>query len=149
MSTYLVAFIVSDFDSVSNSDKTVSVWARPNAANQMKYAVEIADKAIKYLGELFDSPYYEQIGKMDLAAVPDFSAGAMENWGLLTFRETASLYDEKESPSVAQQRVASVIVHECTHMWFGNLVTPKWWSYLWLSEAFARYYQYMATHKVQ
>ena len=149
MSTYQVAFIVSDFDSVSNSAKTISVWSRPNAANQMKYALDIVEKTLTYLGKLFDSSYYNQIRKMDLVAVPDFTYGAMENWGLMTFRESASLYDEQESSSVAQQWVASVISHECAHMWFGNLVTPKWWSYLWLSEAFASYYQYMATHKVR
>lgn len=85
---------------------------------------------------------------MDMAAVPDFSAGAMENWGLITYRESRMLYDQNTSSDAAKQSVASVIVHELTHMWFGNQVTPEWWGYLWLSEAFARYYQYFGTAQV-
>ncbi|XP_011706815.1 PREDICTED: aminopeptidase M1-like [Wasmannia auropunctata] len=86
---------------------------------------------------------------MDMVAIPDFAAGAMENWGLVTYRESRMLYDEMESSVVAQQDVTSVIVHELTHMWFGNLVTPEWWSCLWLSEAFARYFQYFATAELK
>lgn len=146
MSTYLVAFVISEFQSVTNEHKNFSVWARPDAVDQAEYALTIGEAAINYLENLFDESY--QLDKMDMVAVPDFAAGAMENWGLITYRESRLLYDPRESSDAAKQTVASVIVHECAHMWFGNLVTPEWWGYLWLSEAFARYYQYFATAKV-
>ncbi|XP_054001864.1 putative aminopeptidase-2 [Hylaeus anthracinus] len=145
MSTYLVAFIIADFG--HNGDDNFKVWARPNAISQTQYALDIGPRGLKHLAELFKQPY--QISKMDMVAVPDFAAGAMENWGLVTYRESRLLYDKKMSSDVAQQSVASVIVHELTHMWFGNMITPEWWSCLWLSEAFARYYQYFGTAQVE
>lgn len=145
MSTYMVAFVISKFDSVGE-DK-FKVWAQPSAISQTHYALKIGRAALNLLEELFDQEYV--LPKMDMVAVPDFAAGAMENWGLVTYRESRMLYDEKESSAVAQQKVASVIVHEITHMWFGNLVTPEWWSYLWLSEAFARFFQYFGTAQVR
>lgn len=146
MSTYLVAFVVSDFASLVDQKNNFTVWARPNAIDQAQYALEIGPRSLEILSDLFDEDYH--LEKMDMVAVPDFAAGAMENWGLITYRESRMLYDANESSAWSQQDVASVIVHECAHMWFGNLVTPTWWGYLWLSEGFARYYQYMATAKV-
>ncbi|XP_063990680.1 putative aminopeptidase-2 isoform X2 [Diachasmimorpha longicaudata] len=147
MSTYLVAFVVSNFSSVSNTHGNFKIWTRPEAVDQANYALDIGQKSIDYFSNLFNESY--QLKKMDMVAVPDFSAGAMENWGLITYRESRLLYDPRESSDAAQQSVASVIVHECAHMWFGNLVTPELWGYLWLSEAFARYYQYFATTKME
>jgi len=145
MSSYLVAFVISEFRSLGN--EKFKVWARPSAINQAGYALHIGVKALDLLEQLFGQKY--GMPKMDMVALPDFAAGAMENWGLVTYRETRMLYDENESSALAQQSVASVIVHEITHMWFGNLVTPEWWGYLWLSEAFARYFQYFATAQVR
>lgn len=145
MSTYLVAFVISDFHSLGKNK--FKVWARPAAIDQARYALKIGTAALKLLEDLFQQKYI--LPKMDMVAVPDFAAGAMENWGLVTYREIRMLYDEKESSVLAQQSVASVIVHEITHMWFGNLVTPEWWSYLWLSEAFARFFQYFGTALVR
>jgi len=145
MSTYLVAFVISEFDSVGSEG--FKVWSRPSVINQTNYALKIGTTALELLGNMFEQKYH--LPKMDMVAVPDFAAGAMENWGLVTYREPRMLYDEKESSAPAQQDVASVIVHELTHMWFGNLVTPEWWSYLWLSEAFARYFQYFGTAEVR
>ncbi|XP_058791260.1 putative aminopeptidase-2 [Phymastichus coffea] len=149
MSTYLVAFVISDFKAYSTNDDNVKMWARPNAISQTVYSQKIGVKTLQAFSELFNVSYWKYMPKMDMVAVPDFSAGAMENWGLITYRETAGLYDEKHSSDITKQSVASVIVHECTHMWFGNLVTPEWWTYLWLSEAFARYYQYMGTDMIE
>lgn len=145
MSTYLVAFIVSEFE--SREQDTLAVWARPSVIEQTNYALKIGTAGLKLLSDKFSQDY--QLPKMDMVAVPDFAAGAMENWGLVTYRESRLLYDEKESSAPAQQSVASVILHELTHMWFGNLVTPEWWGYLWLSEAFARYFQYFGTAEVR
>lgn len=113
MSTYLVAFIVSEFQ-IRNSSDTFRVIARPDAYDQTYYASEVGPKLLSQLELYLDYPYSNmtEMTKMDLAALPDFSAGAMENWGLLTFRETALLYDGNVSTSLAQQRVATVITHE-------------------------------------
>lgn len=145
MSTYLVAFVISEFNFIEQD--RFKVWSRPSVINQTNYALKIGTAALQLFGNTFQQKY--NLPKMDMVAVPDFAAGAMENWGLVTYREPRMLYDEKESSAPAQQSVASVIVHELTHMWFGNLVTPEWWSYLWLSEAFARYFQYFGTAEVR
>lgn len=110
MSTYLVAFIVSEFTIRENAQKTFNVYARPKAYSQTEYSFEIGQKTLAKFDELFDYKYLSvpEITKMSMAALPDFSAGAMENWGLLTYRETALLYDSSASTDLAQQRVASV-----------------------------------------
>ncbi|XP_071652134.1 uncharacterized protein [Temnothorax longispinosus] len=145
MSTYLVAFVISEFSSLGSD--SFKVWSKPSTINQAEYALTIGKKALKLYQKKFNESY--TLEKTDMVAVPDFAAGAMENWGLVTYRESRMLYDKKESSATAQQSVASVIAHELTHMWFGNLVTPEWWSYLWLSEAFARYYQYFGTAELE
>ncbi|KAL2717324.1 putative aminopeptidase-2 [Vespula squamosa] len=145
MSTYLVAFAIFDFHNLEVG--MLTVWARPDVIHQTYYASKIGSNVLMYLTNLFEQEY--ELPKMDMVAVPDFSAGAMENWGLITYRESQMLYDENESSIVSQQNVASVIVHEITHMWFGNLLTPSWWSYLWLSEGFARYFQYFGTAQIE
>lgn len=149
MSTYLVAFVIAEFDSfeeVTNSFE-FKVWSKPSTIDQTHYALKIGTAALDLFSKKFNQNY--TFPKMDMVAVPDFAAGAMENWGLVTYRESRMLYDENESSALAQQDVASVVAHELTHMWFGNLVTPQWWSYLWLSEAFASYFEYFGTAQVR
>ncbi|CAL5350452.1 unnamed protein product [Camellia sinensis] len=91
----------------------------------------------------FAVPY--SLPKLDMVAIPDFAAGAMENYGLVTYRETALLYDDKHSAAANKQRVATVVAHELAHQWFGNLVTMEWWTHLWLNEGFATWVSYLAT----
>lgn len=86
--------------------------------------------------------------KMDQVAIPDFAAGAMENWGLVTYRESGLLFSEEDTSNTYKKSIALVIAHEFTHMWFGNLVTCKWWDYTFLNEGFARFYQYFAAAAV-
>jgi aminopeptidase N len=146
MSTYLVAFVISELDSLPG-ENNFTVWSRPSTINQANYALEIGTAALDLFNETFQQEY--ELPKMDMVAIPDFAAGAMENWGLVTYREARMLYDEKESSALAQQSVASVVIHELAHMWFGNLVTPEWWSCLWLSEGFATYFQYFGTAEIE
>ncbi|XP_017783439.1 PREDICTED: aminopeptidase N-like isoform X1 [Nicrophorus vespilloides] len=149
MSTYLVAFIISDFgyeSSRSSNNVTFKVWSRKDALNQVRFAGDVGPKTLDYFETYFDVDY--PLPKQDMIAIPDFAAGAMENWGLITFRESRLLYDPEISSSSSQHQVASVIAHEMAHQWFGNLVTMKWWTDLWLNEGFATYMAGLAVHHI-
>ncbi|KAI6652079.1 Glutamyl aminopeptidase-like [Oopsacas minuta] len=147
MSTYLVAFIVCEFKfttSLTNASVNVSVYARPSLVNDTKYSLDIAVQVLEYYEQFFGINY--PLIKMDLVAIPDFNAGAMENWGLVTYRETALLVTENVSSSADKQWVTEVVAHELAHQWFGNLVTMAWWQDLWLNEGFATYISYLGTN---
>lgn len=138
MSTYLVAFVVGEFDYVEGRTAEgvqVRVYTQKGVAHQGAFALDCAVKVLSYFTEFFGTPY--PLPKEDLIAVPDFAAGAMENWGCITFRETALLLDPERSAASARSRVAEVVAHELAHQWFGNLVTMEWWTHLWLNEGFA------------
>lgn len=149
MSTYLVALVVSDFQSkdLEVDMRKYAVWARPNAINQTNYSLYLIPPFVQFFENKLNQTY--QLPKLDMIALPDFPSGAMENWGLLTYKESNLLYDKNNSPTTSKQTISNVIAHEISHQWFGNLVTPQWWKYLWLNEGFARYFQYHTTSNVR
>jgi puromycin-sensitive aminopeptidase len=138
MSTYLLVFIVGNLTSIEEraaGGTTVGVWTTPGKEDQASFALDTSVRLLGYFNEYFGIPY--PLPKLDHIAIPDFAAGAMENWGAVTYRETALLVDPDNSSAGTRQRVAEVIAHEMAHMWFGDLVTMEWWDDLWLNESFA------------
>ncbi len=138
MSTYLLAFIVGDLasvEAVAKGGTVMRVWALRGKEEQGRFAVENAVRLLDYFNDYFGVPY--PLPKLDHLALPDFAAGAMENWGAITYREVALLYDPENSGAATRQRILQIVSHEMAHMWFGDLVTMEWWDDLWLNESFA------------
>lgn len=144
MSTYLLAFVVGELHQKTGKTAAgveVGIWgtvAQP--AERFDFALESAIQSNNYFVDYFNVPF--PLPKVDYVAVPDFSSGAMENWGLMTFREVALLLDPNAPSQSAKELIAEVIAHETSHQWFGNLVTMKWWDDLWLNESFANMMAY-------
>ncbi|XP_018321847.1 aminopeptidase N-like [Agrilus planipennis] len=143
MSTYLVAFVVSEFTSVSSGYQ--AVHGRPEFINESRgdFALSMGLQVLPAIENFLGIAYNSSLVKLDNVAIPDdyFSNGAMENWGLVTYRESSLFSKENVSTSAEKQGIGTIISHEYGHKWFGNLVSPLWWNYVWINEGFATYLQ--------
>ncbi len=150
MSVYLLAFVTGEMgyeESKTKNGTVVRSYATPDNASLLKYSVEAGVGILEFFEDYFGIAY--PLPKLDMVALPDFAVGAMENWGLMTFREQCLLVNEETTGIETRQVVALVVAHEISHQWFGDLVTMKWWDDLWLNESFANMMEYLAVDSLQ
>ncbi|XP_076645841.1 aminopeptidase N-like [Halictus rubicundus] len=146
MSTYLVAFSVSDYAYKSHTDARIRIYTKPNSAIYTDYAWNFIKRALKVMDAYTAIPYFKFMPKIDIA---DFDHGAMESWGLVTYREDMLLYEEGVTTTAHKELISKTIAHEIAHQWFGNLVSPERWDYVWLYDGFAHYFEVYILDKLE
>eukprot|EP00667_Euglena_gracilis_P009005 EG_transcript_9139 len=149
VSTYLLAIAVGEFEStqtVTSGGTLLRVLCTPGRIAKCGYALRFAARVLEFYNGFFGVPF--PLPKVDMLAVPDFAAGAMENWGLVTYREAAVLCDEETAATSQKQGICTCVAHELAHQWFGNLVTMQWWDDLWLNEGFANWTETFAVNSL-
>ncbi|XP_046398983.1 aminopeptidase N-like isoform X1 [Ischnura elegans] len=146
MSTYLVAFIVSNLSYMKAEGHEFRVWTRREYINDVEYSVRIGPKILEVMKNITGIEY--SLPKMDMVTVPDYRK-SMENWGLVIHGESKLLFNDEESSEARKQRVSYIVAHELAHQWFGNLVSPEWWTWIWLNEGFATYYGKLAMERIE
>lgn len=136
MSTYIVAYVIGKLDYIEDTTTIpIRVYADASEKHWGKFSLDVAVRCLKFFEKYFGIKY--PLPKLDMVAIPSFAMGAMENWGLVTYRKTSLLFDESSTSIRSKKNIANTVCHELAHMWFGNLVTMQWWSDLWLNEGFA------------
>lgn len=148
MSTYLMAFVISNFEEISETYRgvTQSMYSSPTRKNKGRSGLKNAVLTVAALEDYFDVPY--SLPKLDHVELKKNQGAAMENWGLITFKEDSIMPVVDSTDSHKRLRDIIMQKHEISHQWFGNLVSPEWWSYVWLNEGFATYFSYIITDMV-
>uniref|UniRef100_A0A182NDS1 Aminopeptidase n=1 Tax=Anopheles dirus TaxID=7168 RepID=A0A182NDS1_9DIPT len=149
MQPYLLGIVVSDFKAASLPDyPRQQAYARPTAFQKpvADFIIEAGFKVLQVLEDFLDTPYI--LPKLYHVAIPDFAPGAMENYGLITYKEENFIFDSSTSPMKQRKKIATIVAHEIGHHYFGNYVSPAWWSFLWMKEGFARFFEYVAAEMV-
>ena len=158
MSSYLLTFVIGNLDfyeSTSSSGIIVRCYTPKGQSSYGKFAVDVAVKSLDFYEDYFDMPYpvtstklQNNFKKLDMVPLKECSVGAMENWGIITYRESKILYDQVKSSFSDKQTIASIVAHEIAHQWFGNLTTMDWWTEIWLNEGFATFCQYFCVDRI-
>ncbi|CAG9853689.1 unnamed protein product [Phyllotreta striolata] len=150
MSTYIVAFTISDMKSISANKllgPAIKIWAPEGDLPQAQYALDVTMELLPFMEEYFDTQY--PLPKLDLIAIPNFGKSAMENWGIISFKKSSMLFDPSSTSIKTRSFILAKIAHELVHQWFGNLVTMEWWSDLWLNEGLGTFLSEVAIVKLR
>ncbi|KAK0077292.1 hypothetical protein PV325_004170 [Microctonus aethiopoides] len=146
MPTYLVTFVLANYDHIATGNENVTFWTTKDNLANVKLAFDVCQDVITAMEDYTGIPY--SLPKLDQVTIPQYTSGATEHWGLISYMKNAILYNVNESSVLFRDGAIQLTIHETAHQWFGNLVTPAWWDDLWLSEAFAVYFTYKISDQI-